>query len=343
MSLGFPASNVQGNLPQSTVKFYSKDFIDNLKAETVFVRCAERRELPANSGNQMVLFEYNTFGANTVQATEGAPGAGITASLVSNTSTIGEYADYASFSSLSLATAIDDTLSNVAKEMSFRLGQSLSNLVRYTVDGASAIDSSVLVSLAAASSSSFTTLSIGVIRAAIQSLGGRSVKPFIEGKKRYAGIVHPFAWGDAINDTSNNSPIDVLKHTSEGLMRMEELPSVDLTEVFELPGTGVDFFQTNQVTQLSNYKTTGSTSLRTYIFGRDGVIAINLAGRGDTAYGDGNYRGIKPNVVQNAPSSVSDPEGLIPGWTSYKVHFTVTLPPDPTQRLRVIDALSGIS
>ena len=242
-----------------------------------------------------------------------------------------------------MATAIDDTLGNVAKEMSYRLGQSLSALVRFTVDGAPAIDSSTLVELAAASSSSFTSLSIGTIRAAIQSLAGRSVKPFMEAKKRFAGIVHPFAWGDAINDTSNNSPIDVLKHTSEGLMRMEELPSADLTEVFELPGTGVDFFQTNLVTMTSNYMTTGSTALRTYIFGRDGVIAINLAGRGDTAYGDGNYRGIKCNVVQNAPISVSDPEGLIPGWTSYKIHFTVTLPPDSTQRVRLIDALSGIS
>ena len=240
--------------------------------------------------------------------------------MVTNTSTIGEYADYASFSSLALATAIDDTLANVAKEFSYRLGQSLSSLVRLTCDGAPAIDSSVAIKLAAASSSSFTSLSIGTIRAAIQSMAGRSIKPFLEGKKRFAGIVHPFAWGDAINDTSNNSPIDVLKHTSEGLMRMEELPSADLTEVFELPGTAVDFFQTNLVTTTTNYKTTGSTALRTYIFGRDGVIAINLAGRGDTSYGDGNYRGIKCNVVQNAPVSVSDPEGLIPGWTSYKVH-----------------------
>jgi hypothetical protein len=98
--------------------------------------------------------------------------------------------DYASFSSLSLATAIDDVLGNVAKEMSYRLGQSLSNLVRYSADGASAIDSSVLVSLSATSSTSYTTLSIGTIRAQVQSLAGRSVKPFIEGKKRFAGINH---------------------------------------------------------------------------------------------------------------------------------------------------------
>jgi hypothetical protein len=156
--------------------------------ETPFVRCAERRDLPLNSGNQLVLFEYNTFGANIAQATEGTPGQGQVATLVTNTSTIGEFADYASFSSLALATAIDDTLANVAKEFSYRLGQSLSALVRLSCDGAPAIDSSVAIKLAAASSSSFTSLSIGTIRAAIQSMAGRSIKPFMESKKRYAGI-----------------------------------------------------------------------------------------------------------------------------------------------------------
>ncbi|MGH7750069.1 MAG: hypothetical protein ACREQ5_35680 [Candidatus Dormibacteria bacterium] len=59
-----------------------------MKAETSFVRCAERRNLPVNAGNQLVLFEYNVFGANTTQASEGNPGSGIAASLVTNTSTI---------------------------------------------------------------------------------------------------------------------------------------------------------------------------------------------------------------------------------------------------------------
>ena len=48
---GYPsASNTTSNLPQSTVKFYDKNFIENLKAETPFVRCSERRDLPVNSG-----------------------------------------------------------------------------------------------------------------------------------------------------------------------------------------------------------------------------------------------------------------------------------------------------
>lgn len=47
-----PASNTTSNLPQSRVIYYDKRFIENLKAQTPFVRCAERRELPMNSGNQ---------------------------------------------------------------------------------------------------------------------------------------------------------------------------------------------------------------------------------------------------------------------------------------------------
>jgi hypothetical protein len=47
--------------------------------------------------------------------------------------------------------------------------------------------------------------------------------------------------------------------------------------------------------------------------------------------------------VQNAEPTVADPEGLIPGWTSYRVHFTTSLGPDTTIRIREIDAASAIS
>jgi hypothetical protein len=47
-----PAGNQQSNLPQSTVKFYDTRFRENLKAQTPFVACAERLDLPMKSGNQ---------------------------------------------------------------------------------------------------------------------------------------------------------------------------------------------------------------------------------------------------------------------------------------------------
>lgn len=339
-----PAGNQLSNLPQSTVRYYDKKFRENLKSQTPFVACAERLALPMKSGNQYEMFMYVPLAANTSQVTEGTVGSSLSVAVLTTTATIGEYADYANFSSLSLATSLDQTVENVAKEMSYRLGESLSALVRATADGANSIDASVLTQLAATSTTSFTTLSLSQIRNSVQSLAGRAVRPFDEASKAFVGVIHPFALGDVLADNSNDSPIDILKHTPVGQSRMDELVSVDLTEVIELPSTGVHFFQTNLVTQTTNYKgVTGLTGLRTYIFGRDGIFAINLGAQGDVSYDDGDWRNIKCNIVQNAEPTVADPEGLIPGWTSYRVHFTTSLGPDTTIRMRQIDAASAVS
>lgn len=341
------AGNVLANLPQSTVKYYDKKFRENLKHETPFVACAERLDMPTKSGNQYELFMYIPLGANTGQTSEGVIGNSsdqVTVNVLTTSAMIGEYADFANFSSLSLATSLDNTVENVAKEMAYRLGESLSALVRATADGASAVDSSVLVQLAASSTSAYTTLSLSQIRNQVQSLAGRAVRPFDEGSKTFAGVIHPFALGDILADNSNNSPIDILKHVPAGQAKMEDLISTDLSEMVELPGTGVRFFQTGLVTTTANYKgVTGLTALRTYIFGRDGIFAIKLGAQGDTEFGDGDHSNIKCNIVQNAPMSVADPEGLIPGWTSYRLHFTTSLGPDTTVRIREIDAASAIS
>lgn len=180
-----PSSNATSNLPQSRVIFYDKRFIENLKAQTPFVRCAERRELPMNSGNQLELFMYNSFGANTQQVSEGTVGTGISASVGTTTATIGEYADYANFSSLSLATALDPVVENVGRELSYRLGQSLSAIVRAVADGANSIDSAVKVTIAGG-----TSLALSNIRAQVQSLAGRAVLPFNESEALMAGVIH---------------------------------------------------------------------------------------------------------------------------------------------------------
>lgn len=340
------AGNKLSNLPQATVKFYDKKFKENLKHQTPFVACAERLELPRNSGNQYEMFMYVPLGSNVSQVSPegGVPFGGVTANVLTTSAQIGEYADFANFSSLALATAIDDTVTNVAREMSYRLGESLSALVRTTSDGANAIDSSVLVKLSASSTSVFQTMNLAQIRNAVQSLAGRAVRPFDEASKSFCGVIHPFVLGDILADNSNNSPIDILKHIPAGQAKMEDLISTDLEEMIELPGTGVRFFQTALVTLTSNFQgVTGLTGIRTYIYGRDGIYAIKLGAQGDTEFGDGAYENIKCNVVQNAAISSFDPEGLIPGWTSYKVHFTTSLGADPTVRQRQIDAGSAIS
>ena len=50
------------------------------------------------------------------------------------------------------------------------------------------------------------------------------------------------AVGDLLNDSSNNSAVDILKHTVPGQQRMDDLVSVDLADTLEFPASGVAFF-----------------------------------------------------------------------------------------------------
>ena len=91
-----PASNLTTNLPQSVVTSFDKVFVENLKAETPWVRCTSRRMLDENSGNKLALFMYQNLPAPPLtQAPEGTIQTGITVTVVQNTSTVGNYADYA--------------------------------------------------------------------------------------------------------------------------------------------------------------------------------------------------------------------------------------------------------
>lgn len=344
-----PASANIGNLPQSLAIQYIREFRDNLKTNTAaFVRCATPVPMELNRGGFLDLFMYNTYGPNISQAAEGAVGSGLAPSVVNILAQIGEYMDYINFSSLSLFTAIDPAVMNLSVELAYRLAQSLAILVRNTADGETSFDATALTKLPATSTTVYTVNSLSYIRAAQQELAHRSVPP-PKGEKNYCCAIDPLTWGDVINDTSNNSPIDILKHTDRGMAKIDELPTKDLFEGYTLPGTGIDFYPTNQVTTTANYNPgggpiSGLTALRTYIFGLDAVLRCELKAPGDTAYGDGDWRGVKCFMETNAKPSVADPEGAIPAWTSYRVHFTTTPPPDATTaRLRMIDAASGLS
>jgi hypothetical protein len=335
-----PTSENQAQLPQSTVKHYDKNFVKNLKAETPFVRCSNRRELPLQSGNQHVLFMYNTLAGNINNVGEGTVGSGIQVSVVSNTSTIGQLADYVNVSDLALATAIDPALENIQKEIAYRLAQSLSIIVRNTADGASAIDASVNIQKPV--NSPFGKVDITT---AIQSLRGRDVMPFDLGRNKFCGVIHSFVVGDATNDNSNNSITDILKHTVEGQMKLQELPQgMDGEEIMVLDWAGAAFYESSLVTKTTNYLGSGLTALRTYVFGENGVISISLGKKeGSTAIGDGDWRNLQTWIKKADEPTAADPSRVIGGWTSYNVKFTAALTPDTTMRNRTVDSVSAIS
>lgn len=332
-----PASNTTGNLPQTQAIYYEKTFIENLKAETPFVKMTRRMEQPENSGNTLSLYEMVQLGANTQQAAEGVVGSGITVQVLNNLTRIGNYADYLNYSKFSLQLAIDPALENGAKELGYRLARTLSNLVRFTADGLSAVDASV-------NEQNAFNVPFGKsnITTAISSLSGRNVKALTPG--RYGGVIHPFAVGDTLNDTTNNSLTDVLKHTIEGQLKMEELPSSDDGMAPVVDWAGCRFMTSTEVTTTPNYLGhSGVTAFRTYIFGENGVITVSLGKKEGAQVGDGDWRNLKMYTKRYDDVSVSDPAGMIGGSTAYNVNFVPTVVPDTTGRVRTIDAPSNIS
>jgi len=339
------ASNTTANLPQTQAIKFDSSFRKNLKNNTCHVMLCTRIKWPTQTGSTYVMYMYPTLGPNVTQTAEGVlPGIGITLTPTPSNAVIGEYSDFAQVSSRALATAIDDVVGNIGKEMSYELGQTLSAIPRVLFDTAYTYDSSARIQLAASSTTVFTTLTLNEIRLATQSMVGRAI-PTLDGAEMYPGVIHGFVEGDVANDTSNNSPIDIAKHTKEGLAAMESYISADVVHMVEYPSSNARFYRSNLVTTITNYQSvSGLTGLTTYLAGQDGVFAYDMAAPGDTAFDDGDWRGIECFLVRDFPKSAYDPPGVVPGAASYKVHYTASYGPDlVTARLRIIQAASAVS
>jgi hypothetical protein len=328
-----PASNLTTNLPQSVVTQYDKIFVENLKAETPWVRCTSRRQLDENAGNRLVLFMYQNLPAPPLtQAPEGTIQTGLTVTVVQNTSIMGNYADYANISSYALHTAIDPALEALGVQMAYRLAQVINLIIQNTADGAALVDPMVQLELLG------TTITAQDITSAVQSLTAVNALPFENG--RYTGVIHPLIVGDLLISTEPNGFTDVMKRTAEGHERLRELPAPDGDTVIVIDWGGASFHQSTLVKQTG---VAPDIKLRTYVIGRDGVIGVSFGAKDNTQIGDGNWRNLQVWVKRITEPSGYDPSRMIGGFASYNSMYTATLPPDPVQRIRFIDATSALT
>ena len=334
-----PASTLTNALPQSTITFYDRKFIENLKLNTLFIRCTERKPLPMNSGNKLELFMYQPFAANTSQVSEGTVGSGITPTVLTNTSTIGQYADYISLSDLAVQTALDDALANLRDEISYRAALSLNTVHRNVIDTGATIDSRVSALAKAFNSPLVKTDYVN----AVQSLQGLAVQPFDKASQKFCVLVHPFSIGDGLNDTSVNGITDIAKWGGGNTKDMlYELPGPETVPVMDIAGCRV--YACQMVTQTANYLGhSGVTAFRSYFFGENSSFGISLGGKEGSKIGEGEWRNIQTNLVKEPATSAADPAGVIGGWTSYNLKYVPSLGPDTTLRYRYIDAPSNVS
>lgn len=338
------AANV-GNVLTAQAIDFDNELIPNLKGNTnAFMKAATRRVQKLGTGINRTFFMYQELGAALNQSTDGAVGSPEFVGQISLPAQIGEWNNFGNFSAFSVAAAIDDLVPNSAKEASYQVGQTISELYSETIDALSTVDSNVNQSSLL---SSPYTQNLAVLREMKQQLVAIGVHGGHEGGK-FCGQISPNVLGDVWNGTTvNNSAIDFWKYTKEGQDMYNKMAGqVDQDLPIELPGTGIVFYQTPFVLKTANYKSTGLNSYRTYICGDYALIGVWLEVPGDTDLDDGDWRTIECGVVNKAPSSVSDPTATIGAWWWYRFHQTVTGPPvygsANSQRVRYCDSVPAI-
>lgn len=333
------AANVANVLTAQAILF-DKELIPNLKGETdAFVAVAEKRVQPLHMGINRTFFQYNTLSGDTAQDADGTVGNPEFVGQISAPAQLGEWNNYTNFSAFAIASAIDELVGNSATELGYQAGQSISQLYSAVADSAASVDSQVNQS---ALLSSPYTLDLATIRELKQQLVSKNILPCKKGK--YCGAVSPNVLGDIFNATTvNNSIVDLWKYAN--MDKFDKMAGSDQQTEIELPGTNIVLRQTPFVTTTANYAGSGSIAYRTYVFGNYALIGVWLEVPGDTDLGDGDWRTIDCKVVSDAPPTSFDPTATIGGWSSYKFHQTVTLPPATganTQRIRFIDSVPAI-
>ena len=241
---------------------------------------------PLHMGINRTFFQYNTLGADTAQSADGTVGSPELISQISAPAQVGEWNNYSNFSSFVIASAIDEVVGNSAVELGYQAGQSISELYSAVADSASTVDANVNQS---ALLSFPYTLDLGTYRELKQQLVSKNVLPCKKGK--FMGVVSPNVLGDIYNATTvNNSIVDLFKYAN--LDKFDKMAGSDQKAEIELPGTNVVIRQTPFVTTTSNYKGSGNTAYRSYVFGNYALIGVWLEVPGDTDLAEGDWRTI---------------------------------------------------
>ncbi len=335
-----PTSMQSGNTPQAALTtHYNKNFIENLKARTVHLRLCTRFPMPAHAGQIFRNFMITPLTANTTQTTEGTVGTGISVTINYQDYQLGQWADFLNISDKAFITTISDDLMNYEKEMAYRLALSVDDLVMAYFDYLRTLDAKTANQDVLTGNYQLTKQQIEQVPF---SLEGQNVQPMDKGY--YCGKIHPFFIGDLMAlDNSNNSVVDILKHTPEGLMKLEELPDgPEGDEVNYIELMGARWMRSTNCTQSTTSAVavaSGLTSVRTYIAGKDAIVAIKLDRPDRTNIDDGNYRNMTLWRGEYKPGNVADPAGVVGAGTSYNVILAFGVPPDPTSRARCFDAV----
>lgn len=333
-----PAAQTSANMPQARLTIhYNRVFMQWLYMCLNKLLLATHMDLPEKSGQTFRNFMSIPLGPDTSQQTEGTIGNPEQISVNFRDIVVGQWANYNNISDLAFMTSISNDLEENRRIMAYQLGQTVDDLVMYMFDYLRTFDTRTTNQDSLTAPYSFGK---NIIEQMPASLSGATVPPMKSGT--YNGSIHPFFVGDLQLDNSNNSVVDIWKHTDAGQLKLEELTNADegqgSTKILEL--FGGRWRQSTNQTQVAAWQGGSATGVSTYLAGKDAIIFINFPNKRHTKI-DPKWQNMNLWAGEYVAKTAYDPNGLIMAGTGYNCVLGVGLPPDPaaTSRARIAIAV----
>ena len=333
-----PAAQTSANMPQARLTIhYNRIFMQWLYMFLNKLLLCTHMDLPEKSGQTFRNFMSNTLGADTVQQTEGTIEQPEQITVNFRDIVVGQWANYNNISDLAFMTSISNDLEENRRIMAYQLGQTVDDLVMYMMDYLRSYDARTGYQDSVVAPYAFGKNIIEQIPA---SLSGATVPPMDSGT--YNGSIHPFFVGDLQLDNSNNSVVDIWKHTDAGQLKLEGLTQADegqgSTRILEL--FGARWRQSTNQTQYAAWQGGSATGVSTYCAGKNAIVFINFPNERHTKI-DPRWENMNLWAGQYTAKTAYDPNSLIYGGTGYNCVLGVGLPPDPaaTSRMRIAVAV----
>jgi hypothetical protein len=333
-----PAAQTSANMPQARLTIhYNRVFCQWLYMYLNKLLLATHMDLPEKSGQTFRNFMSIPLGADLQQQTEGTIGPPEQITINFRDIVVGQWANYNNISDLAFMTSITNDLEENRRIMAYQLGQTVDDLVMYMFDYLRTFDTRTTNQDSLTAPYSFGK---NIIEQMPASLSGATVPPMKSGS--YNGSIHPFFVGDLQLDNSNNSVVDIWKHTDAGQLRLEGLTMADEgqgdTRILEL--FGARWRQSTNQTQYAAWQGGSTTGLSTYLAGELAIVFINFPNKRHTKI-DPRWENMNLWAGEYVAKTAFDPNGLIIGGTGYNCVLGVGLPPDPagTSRARIAVAV----
>lgn len=305
-----PAGNSTGSssLAHLASVFYRKKGLDRLQKKFVFRNACMDDSMPKMSGRTIQWFRYSNLAASTTPTTEGTVGTSQTMTSKIVSSTVSQYTSFITVSDLLEDTAIDPIVTNASELLGYQGGLTVDTITRTVIDNEYAN-----CSLTAQG----TYLKVADLRNARSQLQAVDVEPMMDGN--FLAIAHPFSTYDIVNDPAAGGLADIRKYTNPAVLNTYE----DRGEITVVAGC--------KLIESTNVKLTGSGPITysMYVFGRNGVGALDLEGRGPNKVVDPKKQRFAVKVIRGG-NSIADPEGVIGAAVSYNFVYSVCVLEGPT-------------